>query len=51
MPTYTIHSPPDRQGETMSAAERFVFVRDGFHVWAFLLAPLWLLIHRLCWLL
>lgn len=49
MPTYTIHSPPDRQGETMSAAERFVFVRDGFHVWAFLLAPLWLLIHRL-WL-
>ncbi len=33
----------------MSAPERFVFVRDGFHVWAFLLAPLWLLAHRL-WL-
>ena len=29
--------------------ERFVFVRDGFHFWAFLLAPLWLLWHRL-WL-
>jgi hypothetical protein len=26
-----------------------VFVRDGFHVWAFLVAPLWLLAHRL-WL-
>ena len=32
-----------------AAPERFVFVRDGFHVWAFLLAPLWLLAHRL-WL-
>ncbi len=33
----------------MSAPERFVFVRDGFHVWAFMLTPLWLLAHRL-WL-
>jgi hypothetical protein len=33
----------------MSAPERFVFVRDGFHAWAFVLAPLWLLLHRL-WL-
>ena len=49
MPTYTVHAPPPRQGETTSAPERFVFVRDGFHVWAFVLAPLWLLAHRL-WL-
>ena len=49
MPTYTVHAPPPRQGETTSAPERFVFVRDGFHVWAFILAPLWLLAHRL-WL-
>lgn len=49
MPTYTVHAPPPRQGETKSAPERFLFVRDGFHVWAFLLAPLWLLLHRL-WL-
>ena len=49
MPTYTVHAPPPREGATGSAAERYVFVRDGFHVWAFLLAPLWLLIHRL-WL-
>jgi hypothetical protein len=28
---------------------RFAFVRDGFHFWAFLLPPLWMLRHRL-WL-
>jgi hypothetical protein len=49
MPTYTVHAPPPRQGEAASAPERFVFVRDGFHVWAFVLAPLWLLWRRL-WL-
>ncbi len=49
MPTYTVHAPPPRQGETISAPERFVFVRDGFHFWACVLAPLWLLLHRL-WL-
>ncbi|MEP7030570.1 MAG: DUF2628 domain-containing protein [Pseudolabrys sp.] len=49
MPTFTVHQPPPKQGETASAAERFVFVRDGFYFWAFVLAPLWLLVHRL-WL-
>ena len=49
MPTYTVHAPPPRQGEAASAPERFVFVRDGFHVWAFVLAPVWLLWRRL-WL-
>ena len=49
MPTYTVHAPPAGQGETRSAPERFVFVRDGFHFWAFVLTPLWLLLHRL-WL-
>jgi Protein of unknown function (DUF2628) len=49
MPTYTVHAPPRRKGETTSAPERFLFVRDGFYVWAFLLAPFWLLLHRL-WL-
>ena len=49
MPTYTVHAPPLRQGETISAPERFVFVRDGFHFWACVLAPVWLLLHRL-WL-
>ncbi|MCK9918353.1 DUF2628 domain-containing protein [Microbacteriaceae bacterium K1510] len=49
MPTYTVHAPPPKSGETTSAPERFRFVRDGFHFWAFLLTPLWLLVHRL-WL-
>ena len=49
MPTYTVHASPLRPGETKSSPERFLFVRDGFYVWAFLAAPLWLLLHRL-WL-
>jgi hypothetical protein len=49
MPTFTVHQPPPRQGETASAPERFVFVRDGFHFWAFVLAPFWLLWRRV-WL-
>ena len=52
MPVYTVHAP--KRAETspeMStlAADRFVFVRDGFHVWAFVAGPFWLLFHRL-WL-
>jgi hypothetical protein len=49
MPTFTVHEPPPRKGEAASSPERFVFVRDGFHVWAFVLAPLWLVAKRL-WL-
>ena len=49
MPTFTVHQPPPRQGEAISGPERFVFVRDGFHFWAFVLAPFWLLRYRL-WL-
>jgi len=49
MPTFTVHQPPPRLGEAASAPERFVFVRDGFHFWAFVLAPFWLLRYRL-WL-
>jgi hypothetical protein len=49
MPTFTVHEPPPRGNENVTNPERFVFVRDGFHFWAFVLAPLWLLLHRL-WL-
>ena len=49
MPTFTVHEPPPKKKESVAAPERFVFVRDGFHFWAFLLAPLWLLVHKL-WL-
>ena|SRR5690348_9155228 len=46
MPTFTVHAPPRRDGEAPSSPERFAFVRDGFHGWAFLLAPLWLIARR-----
>ena len=50
MPTYTVHAPqPGWTDDAARAPEQFVFVRDGFHFWAFVLAPLWLLLHRL-WL-
>jgi hypothetical protein len=45
MSIYTVHAPPQAD-ETAPAAERFVFVRDGFHFWAFLIAPLWMLWRR-----
>jgi hypothetical protein len=48
MSIYTVYEPPLRH-ESASNPERFVFVRDGFSIWAFLLAPLWMLRHRL-WL-
>ena len=48
MPTYTVHEPPPRK-ERSATPERFLFVRDGFHFWAFVLAPFWLLARRL-WL-
>jgi hypothetical protein len=49
MPTYTVHAPPPKAGQTTSDPQRFAFVRDGFHFWAFLFGPLWLLFRRL-WL-
>jgi hypothetical protein len=49
MAVYTVHEPPLKRYETSGAPERFAFVRDGFSFWAFLLAPLWMLRHRL-WL-
>ena len=48
MSVYTVHQAPTR-ADAASAAERFVFVRDSFSWWAFLLAPLWMLRHRM-WL-
>jgi hypothetical protein len=49
MPVYTVHEPPLRTAGALAEAERFVFVRDGFYWWAFLLTPLWMLWRRL-WL-
>jgi hypothetical protein len=49
MPVYTVHAPPAVDIQPRSTTDRFVFVRDGFHFWAFLLGPLWLL-YRGLWL-
>ncbi len=49
MTVYTVHEPPVRSEDVEVETDRFVLVRDGFYMWAFLLAPLWLLRHRL-WL-
>src|SRR4051812_28304892 len=47
MAVYTVHEPPPKADDTPADPERFVFVRDGFSLWAFLLAPLWMLRHRM----
>jgi len=49
MSIYTVHEPPLRAAESIPDPERFVFVRDGFSLWAFLVAALWMLWHRM-WL-
>jgi hypothetical protein len=47
MAIYTVHAPPLKAGESPSDPDRFVFVRDGFSFWAFLLAPIWMVRHRM----
>jgi hypothetical protein len=55
MAVYTVHQPPVKAGQTSKAGQtpadpdRFAFVRDGFHFWAFVLSPLWMIRRRL-WL-
>ena len=48
MPVYTVHAPFPG-GADLRATDKFVFVRDGFHFWAMVLGPLWLIAKRL-WL-
>ena len=48
MPVFTVHAPV--MGDAgIRAADRFAFVRDGFHFWAAILGVVWLAWHRL-WL-
>jgi hypothetical protein len=49
MSVFTVHEPPLRAADSVPDPERFVFVRDGFYFWAFVLTPLWMLWHRM-WL-
>ena len=51
MTIYTVHEPPPRRNHSAGDTNRFVFVRDGFHLWAFVFGPLWILIYRLWWVL
>ena len=48
MPVYTVHAPV-MTNAGITAADRFAFVRDGFHFWAALAGVVWLAWHRL-WL-
>src|ERR1700761_6377726 len=48
MPVYTVHAPI-ANGADLGATDKFVFVRDGFHFWAMIFGPLWLVWNRL-WL-
>src|ERR1700761_3437083 len=48
MPVYTVHAPTAHAAD-FRATDKFVFVRDGFHFWAMVLGPLWLIWQRL-WL-
>src|SRR5215470_12390767 len=43
MAVYTVHEPPLKADQSQGDPERFVFVRDGFSFWAFVLAPIWML--------
>lgn len=51
MTVYTVHAPADAASETgvSEKTEKFVFIRDGFHFWALVFGPFWLLWNRL-WL-
>ena len=49
MPVYTVHEPARRDDEMLAHTARFQFVRDGFHWWAMLLTPFWMLRYRM-WL-
>ncbi|GLH77585.1 hypothetical protein SSBR45G_24930 [Bradyrhizobium sp. SSBR45G] len=48
MPVYTVHAPL-AAGVDLRSTDRFVFIRDGFHLWAAVLGAVWLAWHRL-WL-
>src|SRR5205085_11017494 len=48
MPVYTVHAPSANAADPR-ATDKFVFVRDGFHFWAMVFGPLWLIWKRL-WL-
>ena len=49
MTVYTVHAPPEPSGSVVKTAEKFVFIKESFAIWAFITPPLWLIYHRM-WL-
>jgi hypothetical protein len=49
MPVYTVHAPRAASRGVAAATDKFVFVRDGFHFWAFVAGLIWLIWYRLWW--
>lgn len=49
MAIYTVHAPVSYGVDARTPPDKVVFVRDGFYFWAFAVAILWLIWHRL-WL-
>jgi len=45
MSIFSVFEPPDRDGNPIGRADRFVFVRDGFSVAGFVFGPVWMLWH------
>ena len=42
MPVYTVHAPSAAAAD-LRATDKFTFVRDGFHFWAMVFGPFWLI--------
>jgi hypothetical protein len=49
MKIFTVHEPASLEGRGEAAARRIAFVKEGFSWPAFLIAPVWLVYHRM-WL-
>ncbi|MBN8980544.1 MAG: DUF2628 domain-containing protein, partial [Rhizobiales bacterium] len=49
MAIYTVHAPVGYGTDARATDDKVVLIRDGFYVWAFLAAIIWLIWHRL-WL-
>jgi Protein of unknown function (DUF2628) len=47
--SWLVFEPQDAAPETLAAADKAVFIKDGFSIGAFLIAPVWLLWRRM-WL-
>jgi hypothetical protein len=49
MAVYTVHAPASFGVDVRTTPDKIVFIRDGFHFWAFFAAIFWLIWNRL-WL-